>query len=114
MEALISQAIPALRDVLIDQEFEHCNRVMKNMEEFEKSNNPILEFYDELEISDYLNEPIKSVYQKYSTFCFGNNLQAMSAIEFQKQMKKEFNLTIKTVEVNGHRIRVYADDSETN
>lgn len=115
MEALIASAIPALTDVLIDQEFERCERVAKNLEEFEKSNNPILEFYDELDTADYLNEPIKVVYQKYTTFCLSNNLQPMSAIEFQKQMKKQFNLAVKTVDIDGKRIRVYADEStETN
>lgn len=111
MEALIAKAIPALRDVLADQEFEHCDRVTKNLEEFEKSNNPILEFFDELDNADYLNEPIKVVYQKYSAFCMGNNLQPMSAIEFQKQTKKQFNLTIKTIEMDGKRVRVYADET---
>ena len=110
MEALIANAIPALRDVLIDQEFERCDRVTKNLEEFEKSNNPILEFYDELDKSDYLNEPVKYVYQKYNTFCLANNLQPMSAIEFQKQTKKQFNLIVKTIEMDGKRVRVYAEE----
>jgi putative DNA primase/helicase len=110
MEALIAKAIPALKEVLIEQEFEHCDRVTKNLDEFEKSNNPLLEFFEELDEMDYLNEPIKKVYQKYSTFCMANNLQAMSAIEFQKQIKKQYGVTIKTVIVDGKKVRVYADD----
>lgn len=111
MEALIAKVIPALKDVLIEQEFEHCDKVTKNLEEFEKSNNPILEFYDELEESDYLNEPIKVVYQKYTTFCLANNLNPISAIEFQKQIKKQFNLSVKTVRLDGKGVRVYVDES---
>lgn len=111
MEALIAKAIPALIDVLAEQEFEHCDRVNDSLEEFEKTNNPILEFYAELEMDDYINEPVKVVYQKYCSFCLSNNLQAISAIEFQKQMKKEFNLTVKTIEVSGKRMRVYVDES---
>jgi hypothetical protein len=34
----------------------------------------------------------------------------MSAIEFQKQMKKQFNLVVKTVEIGGKKVRVYCDD----
>ena len=113
MEALIAKAIPALRDVLTDQEFEFCDRVTKNLEEFEKSNNPVLEFYDELDNSDYLNEPIKVVYQRYCSFCMSNNLQPMSALEFQKQTKKQFNVTIKTIEVDGKKVRVYMNESTT-
>lgn len=111
MEALIANAVPALKDVLAEQEFEHCEKVDKSMEDFERSNNPILEFFADLE-DDYSfeNEPVKVVYQKYNTFCLSNNLQAMSALEFQKQVKKEFDLIVKTIDVDKKRTRVYAKE----
>lgn len=112
MEALITKAIPALREVLADQEFAVCDKIKSNMEEFEKSNNPVLLFYEELEEADYLNEPVKYVYQKYTSFCIGNNLQAMSALEFQKQFKKYFDLVVKTIEHNGKKVRVYVRDED--
>ena len=107
MEALIAKAIPALREVLAEQAFATCDKIKHNLEEFEKSNNPIMEFFEELDESDYLNEPIKEVYQKYTGFCFANNLQAISAIEFQKKMKKQYEVIIKTIMNNGKRVRVY-------
>jgi putative DNA primase/helicase len=107
MEALIANAVTALKDVLIDQEFARCEKVEANLSEFEKSNNPILEFFEDMDESDYLNEPIKVVYQRYNGFCIGNNLQPISAIEFQKQMKKQFNLNVKTVINGGKKTRVY-------
>ena len=39
-----------------------------------------------------------------------NNMQAISAIEFQKQMKKQFSLIVKTIEINGKKVRVYQDE----
>lgn len=110
MEALIPKAIAALREVLINQEFANCEKIQRNLEEFEKSNDPIMEFFEDLDDSDYLNEPIKLVYQKYCTFCLSNNLQPMSAIEFQKRMKRQFDLVVKTIELDKKRIRVYAHD----
>ena len=110
MEALIAKAIPALKTVLIDQEFEHCEKVDQHLAEFEKSNNPILEFFEDLNPSDYLNEPIKTVYQKYNSFCLSNNLQPISAIEFQKQIKSHYNLVIKTIDYQGKRMRVYCEE----
>ena len=110
MEALIAKAIPALREVLSDQEFARCTKVESNMAEYEKSNNPLLEFYEDLEEADYLHEPIKRVYQKYASFCISNNLQAMSAIEFQKQFKRQYNLTVRTVEIDGKRVRIYSHE----
>ena len=111
MEALIAKAVPALREVLIDQEFATCEKVKRNIEEFEKSNNPILEFFEELDEADYMNEPIKAVYQKYTVFCISNNLQPMSAIEFSKQLKKQFGLKIVQIEQSGKRIRVYMEEN---
>ena len=110
IEALIAKSIPALREVLGDQEFAQCDKVKDSLAEFEKSNNPILEFFDELDESDYKNEPIKAVYQKYATFCLSNSLQAISALEFQKQMKKHFNLVIKTIGMEGKKVKVYLDE----
>ena len=112
MEALIAKAVPALKDVLIEQEFIHCDKVNDSLDEFEKSNNPILEFFDELDKSDYINEPIKAVYQKYNVFCLSNNLNAISALEFQKRMKKHFDLVIKSVTMDGKKVRIYVNDSE--
>lgn len=108
IEALIVKGVSALRDVLADQEFAVCDKIKQNLAEFEKSNNPITEFFEELDEPDYLNEPIKCVYQKYNTFCFSNNLQPMSAIEFQKQVKRQFDLNIKSVLVDGKKVRIYA------
>ena len=110
MESLIANSVPALREVLVDQEFATCDKIKRNIEEFEISNNPILEFFEEMDEPDYLNEPIKVVYQKYTTFCLSNNLQAISAIEFQKQMKKHYSLIITTVDYNGKRLRVYVNE----
>lgn len=110
MEALIANSIPALRDVLANQEFAHCEKVDVNLAEFEKSNNPVLEFFDELDESEYLHEPVKAVYQRYNVFCASNNLQAMSAIEFQRQMKKQFNVSVKVVQQSGKKVRVYMAD----
>ena len=107
MEALIAKAIPALKEVLADQEFAQCDRVKDNLAEFEKSNNPILEFFEELDETDFLNEPITVVFKRYSSFCYGNNMQPMGALEFQKQMKKHFDLVIKTVEKDGKKVRIY-------
>lgn len=112
MEALIAKALPALREVLSEQEFATCSKIRDNLEEFEKSNDPIVEFFDDLDECDYVNEPIKTVYQKYSVFCLVNNLQAISAIEFQKRMKKQYNLSIKAVELQGKKVRVYARETE--
>lgn len=110
MEALIAKAVPALKEVLAEQEFATCDKVKVNLEEFEKANNPILEFFEELDEADYLNEPVKVVYQKYTTFCLSNGLQAMAALEFQRQFKREFDLIVKTILIDGKKVRCYMNE----
>lgn len=107
MEALIAMSIPALKEVLAEQEFEECKKVVVSLNEFERSNDPLMEFFEDLNDSDYLNEPLKFVYQKYNSFCLGNNLQPISAIEFQKRMKNQFGVMVKVVETDGKKCRVY-------
>lgn len=110
IEALIANAVIALRDVLAEQEFIVCDKTRQQMDEYERSNNPITEFFEDLDEADYMNEPIKMVYQKYVAFCLGNNLNAMSAIEFQKQMKKQFDVVVRVITNNGKKERVYASE----
>ena len=113
MEALIAKSVPALKTVLSEQTFEHCSKVDSSLVEFERSNDPILAFFDDVDEVDYINEPVKAVYQKYNSFCLSNNLQSVSAIEFQRRMKKQFNLVVKTVGTNGKGVRVYCESTET-
>ena len=109
IEALIAKAVEALREVLAEQEFETCESIKEHLADFEKANDPMLLFFDELDEADYLNEPIKSVYQKYTSFCFANNFQAVSALELQKRLRAKYNLVIKTVVSNDRKCRVYAN-----
>lgn len=106
-EAMIAKAVIGLREVLADQAFITCEKTSSHMAEYERTNNPIVMFFDELEESDYLNEPTKDVYRNYSAFCIGNNLQAVSSIEFTKQIKKRFNLTTKDTVADKKKVRIY-------
>lgn len=107
MEALIAKAIIGLREVLENQEFMTCDKVKSSIDEYERVNNPIVTFFEELEEQDYVNEPVKTVYKQYTIYCIANNLQPVSSIEFSRQMKRTFNLNIREVSVDKKRVRVY-------
>lgn len=107
IEALIAKAVMALRDVLAEQEFITCDKITKNMADYERTNNPVVMFFDELEETDYLHEPMKEVYKTYSTFCLANNLQPISSIEFSRQMKEHFGLVVKEQIIDKKRVRIY-------
>ena len=107
MEALIAKAIVGLREVLADQQFITCDRVSANMGEYERTNNPMMVFFDDLREEDYINEPVSVVYRNYNAFCIANNLRAVSSIEFGRQMRKHFDVDVKEVTVDKKRTRIY-------
>ena len=107
IEALIVKCISHLRDVMANEEFTRCELVESEIKEFEVSNNPIILFFDDLEEEDYLYDPTDIVYKKYTGFCYSNNVQPVSNIEFSKQIRKRFNLEVKQRRDGKERKRYY-------
>lgn len=107
IEALIVKAVDGLREVLENQEFTTCDRVTVKMDEYERTNNPIIMFFDDLEEVDYINEPTREVYKQYKSYCFANGMDPMSSIEFGRQFRKHFNLEVKETTIDKKRVRVY-------
>ena len=110
MEALIVKAIEGLREVLENQEFAATDKTLISIAEYEKTNNPILGFFDELLEEDYLNNSTKDVYTRYSVYCAANALQPCSSIESTKQMKKHFGLGVKEITADKKRLRVFVKE----
>ena len=108
MEYLIKVGIEGLKRVLATQEFTICEAVQRELEEFEETNNPILGFFKENDITDINGHVTKDVYLRYQKYCFENGLQDISAGEFSKQVKKYYNVGITTKRVNGNPCRVFA------
>lgn len=107
LEALIANSIVGLKEVLEDQQFVTCEKINVNVKEYERTNNPIVSFFEELEEVDYLNQPTKYVYKMYREYCLSNNIQSVSSIEFSRQMKRNFNLDIKEVRIDKVRCRIF-------
>ena len=107
IEALIVKCISHLRDVMANEAFTRCELVESEIKEFEVSNNPIILFFDDLEEEDYLYDPTDIVYKKYTGFCYSNNVQPVSNIEFSKRIRKRFNLEVKQRRDGKERKRYY-------
>lgn len=112
MEYLIQAGLRGLKRVLENQGFTKANKVQKSLKEYEESNNPILLFFRELDECDVLNEPTNKVFRKYSEFCVENSFTPMSNIEFSKQVKKFFDVQIKTKSVKGKKYRIFVETEE--
>lgn len=109
MEYLINIGIVGLKRVLINRQFTASERVKAAMDEYEESNNPILGFFKECEIEEFQieNEPTNKIYKRYQEYCLANSLQAMSNIEFSKQVNRILNFKIVDKKINGKKCRIF-------
>ena len=105
MEYLIQLGLKGLKRVLENRCFTVSEKVQRELEEYEENNNPILSFFKEEPKIE--NEPTNKVYREYSEFCRANNFNAMSNIEFSKQVKKRFNFEIVNKTIKGKKYRIF-------
>lgn len=105
LEYLILRGLEGLKRVLENQAFTISEKVSESIKEYEETNNPILLFFKE-DVA-IVNEPTNEVYRKYNEFCIANSFTPMSNIEFSKQVKKHFDVDIKTKSINGKKYRIF-------
>ena len=107
MEYLINIGLSGLSKVLKNQCFTVSDEVKKSLVEYEENNNPVLLFFKEIDESEVVGKPTKSIYSRYIEFCLSNNLQQLSHIEFSKQIKKYYGVEIGVSTINGKSCRVF-------
>lgn len=107
VEYLIKLGVLGLKRVLKNRAFTMSERVQKEMEVYEETNNPIVGFFKECGADEIENQPTKIVFEKYQSYCLINNLQAMSRIEFSRQITKHFDFEIINKKIMGVKQRVF-------
>mgnify|MGYP003291129757 CR=1 FL=1 len=112
VEYLIKLGVTALKRILKNRGFSNSDKVQKEIEIYEETNNPIVGFFKECGCDEIENQPTKIVFEKYQSYCLVNNLQAMSRIEFSRQITKHFDLEIINKKIMGEKQRVFAKKKE--
>lgn len=113
MEYLILLGLQALRRVLMNAQFTTSSRVQGQLDEYEENNNPIIGFIKEIGLDGIENEPTKTVYRKYKEYCICNNFQALSNIEFSKQITKRCRCNIVDKWINHlGKCRVFVSEKD--
>lgn len=108
MEYLIQLGVKALQRVLLQNGFTVCEDVKAELNEYELSNNPVLNFFAELDLEeDIIGIPTREVFLRYEVWCTENAVQKMSNIEFSKIVKKHFGVVIADKRVGGKKKRVF-------
>ena len=106
-EYLIQLGIKGLKRVLENQEFTESQKVKAEVDNFEKDNNPILLFLEEVPEEEILNHETKDVYARYDAFCRINGFTKIAMQTFTKELKKHLNCERKDVRVNGKKCIVF-------
>ena len=108
IEAMLYQAVMALRRVLTNQCFTEIGKVEKTIREFEVNNNPVELFTQDMEAADFENESIPNMYRRYDVFCKTTNLKALSMPTFIKRVQTKYNLDVSVIVQGGKKLRVFA------
>ena len=110
MEYLVNIAIKGLLRVLDNKTYTECDDVNRELEEYNKMNNPIDEFIEEN--TDYIeNHTTTEVYNNYVVFCKDYGLLPMSKIEFVKQINNKLKMTSKVTRIDGKIVRIFVKNN---
>ena len=102
-EYLIQLGIQGLERVLANQGFTESQKVTDEVDNFERDNNPILLFLEEVEEDEILNHETKEVFARYDTFCHESGFQRIAMQTFTKEIKKHLHCERKDVRINGQK-----------
>jgi putative DNA primase/helicase len=106
-EYLIQLGIAGLKRVLEQQGFSESKKVQDELESFEKDNNPMLLFLDEVEESEILNHETKEVFARYDVFCHENGFTKIAMQTFSKEITKRLSCKVAERRVNGKKCRLF-------
>lgn len=109
MEYLIVLGLKALKSVLGKAQFTTSKRVQGQLDEYEQNNNPIIGFIQEVGLDGIANEATNTVYRRYKEYCIANNFQALSAIEFSRQICKRCGFVTDAKYIKGKKTRVFVE-----
>lgn len=109
MEYLIVLGLKALKSVLGKAQFTTSKRVQGQLDEYEQNNNPIIGFIQEVGLDGIVNESTNTVYRRYKEYCIANNFQALSAIEFSRQICKRCGFITDAKYIKGKKTRVFVE-----
>lgn len=96
MEYFIQCALDGLVEVLKNKAFTIPAKSEQQKESYERENNPILAFIDDVGKESIINEPTADVYRRYQVFCADNGFQPGSNLTFSKSINRA--LGTKTID----------------
>lgn len=113
LEYLLLLGIHGLKRVLSNFEFTQVESVKNELAEYERTNNPIIGFIEEHKV---VNEPVQTVYNSYSRWCYDGGMKPVNKNKFTKELINH-GYTTKQIRItkgmnikggnHGDRIRIF-------
>jgi len=108
VERFIYLAICGLHDILDNKTFTVPKRVQAEKDAYEKENNPILAFIEDVGKGSIFNEPTADVYLRYQLFCNESGLKGiMGKPTFSKRINQALGTEIKQKKINHKNIKIF-------
>ena len=107
MEYLICIGLEGLKRVLARRAFTISDKIKAELNAYEKKNNPVLLFFDEITIDDVIGRTNADIYTRYDVWSQVNGFQKNSIVEFGRKITKHFDLTTQVKKIDGKTQRVY-------
>ncbi len=107
VEYFIQLSIKGLQRVLKRKKFTVPTKVQDEKDAYEKENNPVLAFIDEVGTDEIINEPTANVYSRYCEFCFANGFKEMSKLTFSKRINQALGTVVKKMRIDNIPLRVF-------
>lgn len=108
LEYLLKLGLDALNRTLYRKEFTRVKVVEDAWKEYERINNPILEFIEEHKIE---NESVNDVFRQYQVWCCENGLKAVSKSKFGSELKNRSYNNDKRIRVDGKQVRIWSKNN---
>ncbi|NPV89532.1 MAG: DNA primase [Firmicutes bacterium] len=88
IEYLIRLGVEGLKRVLKNQRFTESEKVNEAKDDYNRENNPVLTFVDEIGVDNIDNEPTADVLRRFNVFCADNGFRQISITKLTRELKK--------------------------
>lgn len=112
MQYVLNLALNALKRLLKNKKFTQSKAVKQELEKYQEENNPIISFVNNEGI-EFDRAVVKDIYDMYRLYCSENGYQAVSNVNFGKQVRKLYGYTSKQQKMNGENVRIYVKEDES-
>lgn len=113
-EYLVKLGLDGLLRVLYSKSFTASGKVQQRVDEFERDNNPVLLFLDEVPRDEIVNQETRSVFLRYDVFCVENGFSKMTATAFSRKLREYMDIDIKVIRKGRKTARIFTEIKEND